>query len=47
MASDYDRHIAKEDLYGKDFKEDKIISCGTQVDENDKTFTLTVKGLKQ
>jgi len=47
MASDYDRHIPKEVLYGKDFKEENIISCGTQVDENDKTFTLTVKGLKQ
>lgn len=47
MASDYDRHIPKEALYGKGFKDENIISCGAQVDENDKTFTLTVKGLRQ
>ena len=29
MASNYDRHISKEALYGSNFKEENIVHCGT------------------
>lgn len=42
MASDYDRYIKREVLFGKS----EPVTC-TTTSENDKEFTMTVKGLKQ
>lgn len=44
MASDYDRYVTKEKLFGKT----KPIECGDQDAEGkDSKFTATVQGLKQ
>ena len=46
MASDYDRYISKEVLYGKKHDAKNIIECGDRGEEDDK-FTMTVQGLTQ
>ena len=45
MASEYDRHLSKELLYGKAFNPKQINACGSTTTDNDDAFTLTVKGL--
>jgi len=47
MASDYDRHVSKELLFGTDYNPKKVVQCGNTDSERDDAFTMTVKGLKQ
>lgn len=35
MASNYDRYVSKEKLFGKDFDEKNIAMCGHQLMDND------------
>lgn len=46
LASDYDRYVSKEKLFGAKCDPKKIIECGDK-GEDDEKFTMTVKGLAQ